>query len=60
MVVYVRGAVGTVVAVDRIAWRRGLLVWGIWVGWERGGREGGTGVAFVGVDVCFAFYDLEV
>ena len=23
-------------------------------------REGGTGVAFVGVDACFAFGDLEV
>lgn len=30
--------------------------------WVRGrrGREGGTGIAFVGVDVCFALCDLEV
>ena len=56
MVVYVGGAVGTVVAVDGVAWRGVSL--GMYSGWKR--REGSTGVPFVGVDVCFALCDLEV
>lgn len=49
-------AVGTVVAVSGVACERvSLRVC------ECGKqREGGTGVAFVGVDVCFALCDLEV
>ena len=56
MMVCVGSAVGTVVAVDGVALKRvSLRV----CEWGRQ-REGGTGVAFVGVDVCFALCDLEV
>lgn len=51
-----RGAVGTVVAVDGVAWRSVSLEV---CGWGKE-SEGRTGVAFVAVDVCFALCDLEV
>ena len=56
VMVRVGSAVGTVVAVNGVAWKDvSLGICG-----EGKGREGRTGVAFVGVDVCFALCDLEV